>query len=147
VIALNRKCLYALRALFVLAREYKNGPLVEPQIASEANVPPEFLQAILLELRKAGILESHRGSRGGYRLLKPPHEVTAGSVIRILDGPPSVACGGPNSKPCDGCNEGHDCRTRLLTRDIQRAIASVLDGWTIDSDWHPEAAPCVPALH
>lgn len=151
VIALNRKCLYALRALYVLAREYRNGPLVVPQISSETNAPPEFLQGILLELKRAGILESHRGSRGGYRLLKPPHQVTVGSVIRILNGPLTVACGGdPGSNSCEGCNEGDACRTRLVMRDIQRAVAAVLDGTTIESGGRAAVLPgcaALPAVH
>lgn len=60
VVALNRKRLYGLRALDVLARDYNHGPVVTPQISAETNAPPEFLQAILLELRNAGILESRR---------------------------------------------------------------------------------------
>ncbi len=134
VVALNRKCLYGLRALYVLAREYKHGPVVTPLISAETNAPPEFLQGILLELRNAGIIESRRGPRGGYRLAKPPHQVTVGSVIRILDGPLTVACGGAlDAKCCDGCKEGDACRTRQMMREIQLAVASVLDGTAIAS--------------
>lgn len=134
MISLNRKCLYGLRALYVLAREYMNDPMGAPQISAETNAPPEYLQGILLELRNAGILESRRGPRGGYRLAKPPHQVTVGSVIRILDGPLTVGCGGDlDSKRCDGCKDGDACRTRLMMRDIRSAVASVLDGTTIAS--------------
>jgi Rrf2 family protein len=114
--------------------------MVVAQISAETNAPPEFLQGILLELKKAGILESQRGSRGGYRLLKPPHLVTLGSVIRILDGPFIVACGGDlDSKACDGCTDGNACRTRLMMCDIQRTVAAILDRTTLESESHHDA--------
>src|ERR1700722_2583127 len=84
---LTRKCQYALRALYFLAREYGKGPILIPRISAHANAPAEFLQTILLELKNAGLLDSRRGPQGGYYLLTPPHRVTVGSVVRIIDGP------------------------------------------------------------
>ena len=140
VVGLNRKCIYALRALYFLAREYGNGPVVVAQIAAETSTPSEFLQGILLELRKAGVLESHRGSRGGYRLLKPPHLITVGSVLRILDGPFTATCGGDgDSRVCDGCGDGSECRTRLVMRAIQQTVAALLDSTTLESRSHHDA--------
>jgi Rrf2 family protein len=87
VTGLTRKCQYALRALYFLAREYGKGPILIQRISVHANAPADFLQTILLELKNAGVLESRRGPQGGYYLVTPPNLVTVGSIIRVIDGP------------------------------------------------------------
>lgn len=136
MILLTRKCQYGLRALYILAREYGNGPIMIHQISVEANAPAGFLQGILLELKNARVLESRRGVHGGYRLLKPPDQVTVGSIIRILDGPfVTLPCADdPDARACDDCRDGSDCRTRHTMREVQRALVAILDGITLEMD-------------
>lgn len=132
MIGLNQKCVYALRALYVLAREYHGGLIAIPRICSEANAPPRFIQGILLELRKAGVLESRRGPLGGYRLVSAPNQISVGSIIRILNGPLTTACGrGRDLKPCDGCRDGKSCPTYLMMSDIREVVTSILDSRTL----------------
>ncbi len=90
---LSRKCQYALRALFELAREHEQGPLTSRQIAEAQSIPPNFLELILKELRQAGWLDSSRGPHGGYVLSVSPENLSVGEVIRFIDGPLSpVKC-------------------------------------------------------
>jgi Rrf2 family protein len=84
---ISKKAKYALKALKVLAKEYEKGPLLISNIAESENIPKKFLEAILLELRNHGILQSQKGKGGGYYLRVPPSQVTFAKIIRIIDGP------------------------------------------------------------
>ena len=85
-VQVNAKVDYALRALAELARA-EDGPMKAEAIARAQGIPPKFLENILLELRHAGIVLSQRGAEGGYRLGRPPDEITLADVIRVVDGP------------------------------------------------------------
>ncbi|MFQ5992631.1 MAG: RrF2 family transcriptional regulator, partial [Nitrospiraceae bacterium] len=84
---ISKKTQYALRALIELTNHYPDAPLQRRTIANRQHIPIEFLEQILLPLKRAGLLASRRGANGGYRLIKDPQEITLGHVIRILDGP------------------------------------------------------------
>ena len=83
----SKKSEYGLRALLELCETYGGRVLQRHEIAERQNIPVEFLEQILLALKRAGLLASRRGIRGGYSLIKSPEEITLGQVIRILDGP------------------------------------------------------------
>ena len=71
----------------MLALRYQQGAIKVRDIASEADVPRKFLELILLELKHARIVESARGSNGGYQLRRPPSQIRLSEVIRLIDGP------------------------------------------------------------
>jgi Rrf2 family protein len=83
----SQKCQYALRAIFELARRREQLPVRTADIAEAQAIPPKFLELILGELRHGGFVESRRGARGGYLLVRQPDRVTVGEVIRFVDGP------------------------------------------------------------
>src|ERR1051325_2228331 len=83
---LSRKAKYAINALVNLAKKYKKGPVLTSDISKEENIPQKFLETILLELQKDGILKSKKGRKGGYYLLKSPDEVNMADVVRAMDG-------------------------------------------------------------
>jgi len=130
---LTRKCQYALRALYVLAREYGKGPVLIQYISTQANAPAEFLQTILLELKNAGLLESRRGPQGGYRLLTPPDRITVGSIVRIIDGPfVTLPCvGKKEAHACADCRDPEACPLRLLMGEVHDAVTAIMDHTTI----------------
>jgi Rrf2 family protein len=78
---------YGMRALCHLAERHGRGLVHIKSIAADEEIPPKFLEGILLELKRAGYLSSRRGVDGGYSLAKPPEEICIGEVIRVLDGP------------------------------------------------------------
>ena len=78
---------YGMRALCHLAERYGKGLVHIKTIAIDEEIPPKFLEGILLELKRAGYLSSRRGVDGGYALAKPPEEIFIGEVVRVLDGP------------------------------------------------------------
>ncbi|MFF0226561.1 RrF2 family transcriptional regulator [Streptomyces sp. NPDC004629] len=78
---------YAVRAVLELAVRQGNGPVKAEEIASVQDIPHKFLEGILGDLRRAGIVSSRRGGGGGYRLARQPVEITVADVIRAVDGP------------------------------------------------------------
>jgi Rrf2 family protein len=126
---LSQKTRYALRALAVLAEHNEPAPLSIQEIAARADAPRKFLEAILLELRRHGILKSARGKLGGYQLAAPAGEITLSRVIRILDGPLApIPCASLTFyRPCEDCPNPEDCATRRVMREVRDAIAEVLD--------------------
>ncbi|HEX4864389.1 MAG TPA: Rrf2 family transcriptional regulator [Acidimicrobiales bacterium] len=85
---------YAMRALTVLASS-EGQPMTMVELAEAQGIPPRFLQAILLRLRQRGLVVSHRGAEGGYRLARPPAEITVADVLRAVDGPLAAVRGVP----------------------------------------------------
>jgi len=130
---LTNKAKYALKALLVLAEEYGHGPMLIADLAEREGIPKKFLEHILLELRKHGLLQSQKGKGGGYLLGKPPGSVTFGQVIRILDGPLApVPCVSQMAyQRCKECKDEATCGVRLVMKETRDAIAEVLDGVTL----------------
>ncbi|MFY8031051.1 MAG: RrF2 family transcriptional regulator, partial [Devosia sp.] len=84
---ISQKAKYALRALVALVKAGPGSSLMISDIARDQAIPKKFLEQILLELKRAGIVLSKRGRLGGYALLRAPSEVTFGEVLRLIDGP------------------------------------------------------------
>jgi len=95
---------YALRALCVLACAEPGTSVKADEIAARQSIPRTFLDGILLELRRAGIVDSRRGPEGGHRLARPADEITIAEVMRVLDGPLAMVRGQrPEAHAYDGC--------------------------------------------
>ena len=126
---LSKKAKYALKALEYMAENKGNMPLKISQIAEEQNIPQKFLEAILLELRKDGLLRSRLGKTGGYLLNKAPEEIRLGHVIRLLDGPIAlVPCVSYKYyAPCEECPDEATCGWRDVFGDVREATNQILD--------------------
>lgn len=90
---ISAKSDYALRALCVLAVAEEGAAVKADDIARAQSIPRTFLDAILLELRRAGVVESRRGPDGGHRLARPPYAITVADVVRVMDGPLALVHG------------------------------------------------------
>lgn len=125
---LTMKAKYALRALAVLAGAEPAARQAR-QIADEALIPGKFLEAILVELRKAGLLESRRGAQGGHRLSRPASGITIGEIVRAIDGPIApIRCASVTAyRPCADCADPQRCSLRLLMGDVREAMSDVID--------------------
>ena len=98
---------YALRALIELAVNDDGAPVSAEELGKRQDIPHGFLQAILADLRRAGVVLSQRGQSGGWRLARAPETVTVADVIRAVDGPlASVRGGRPEEASYDGPAEG-----------------------------------------
>jgi len=84
---ISQKGLYALQAMMMLARHYRQGAIKIRDIAYEEALPEKFLELILLELKNARMVESVRGAKGGYQLRRDPADIHLSEIIRLIDGP------------------------------------------------------------
>jgi Rrf2 family protein len=130
---LSRKSKYGLKALLVLAQEDGRGPVLVSDIARQEAIPKKFLEAILLDLNRRGVVQSKKGKGGGYLLRRAPAEVTFGEVIRLLEGPLAlVPCVSQTAyTTCAECVDERTCGVRLAMKDVRDATARILDHLTL----------------
>jgi len=131
---LSRKTKYAINALVYLARESKNGdPVQISKIAESENIPRKFLEAILLDLRHAGMLNSRKGKTGGYYLQQSPKEINIADVMRLFDGPiallPCVAH--KYYERCEECVSEEVCGIRAVFSDVRTETVKMLKKATL----------------
>ncbi|HEU0119123.1 MAG TPA: Rrf2 family transcriptional regulator [Bryobacteraceae bacterium] len=131
--SLSKKTQYTLRALYALARTYGQGPTLIAKLAEEESIPQPFLEAILLNLKREGLVESKKGKGGGYALTSPPGEVTLGQVIRLVEGPlaPLPCASETKYRRCEECLEDRTCGTKMIMRQVRDATAAILDHTTL----------------
>lgn len=147
---LSQKAKYALRALLMLARHEGENRVLVASIAQQESVPKKFLELILLDLKRHGMLESQRGKGGGYRLAKAPEQITFGEVIRLMDGPlaPLPCASVTGYRRCNDCADETTCAIRKVMRDVRDAMADILDNTSLADAIRPgtggEAAPAAP---
>ena len=132
---LSKKSEYGLRALLELTLAHEQVTLQRQEIALRQHIPSEFLEQILLALKRAGILSSRRGMKGGYTLIKRPNDITLGQVIRILDGPLApIGCVSKTAyQKCSECPYANkpQCPVQQVMGTVRDAIAGVLDHYTL----------------
>jgi Rrf2 family protein len=130
---LSQKARYALHALIVLAERSGEEPMQIASVAEEARVPRKFLEQILLDLKKRGIVKSTRGRSGGYLLGKAPKDITFADVIRVMDGPLALApCVSVTAyHKCEDCVDEATCAIRKVLLAARDATAQVLESRTI----------------
>lgn len=130
---ISKKTKYALNALVYLARHKEEGAILISDIASSEHIPQKFLEAILLDLRKAGILGSRRGRGGGYYLLHDPSEVNLAEVVRHFEGAlawlPCVAY--KYYEPCSECKDEATCGIRDVFRQLREETVRLLKGTSL----------------
>jgi Rrf2 family protein len=92
---ISAKADYAVRAMVELAATVEEKPIKAERIATAQEIPLNFLENILGELRHAGLVRSHRGAEGGFRLARDPSQISVADVIRAVDGPLASVRGAP----------------------------------------------------
>lgn len=130
---LSKKTRYAIVALTRLARDYGKGPVQIREIADEEKIPQSFLENILLDLKKIGILGSNLGKTGGYFLLKKPEEVSLADVVRHFEGTISLMyCVSEKShRPCEFCKDEATCHIRSVFKEIRDNTYGILARTTL----------------
>jgi len=131
---LSRKSKYAIKALIALGKSSSAKQVVRiADLAAAENIPRKFLEAILLELRKQGILASKMGVNGGYYLLKKPSEIVITQVMRLTDGPIAlIPCVSLNFyEPCEECNNEATCSIRDMALHVRDASLKILNNTSI----------------
>lgn len=119
---ISTKGRYGLTIMMALAKNYGEGPTSLKSIAKENNLSEHYLEQLASPLRNAGLVKSIRGAYGGYILARDPKEITAGEVIRVLEGPIS---------PVEVLEDEEPAKRDLWIK-IRDAVKEVLDNTTID---------------
>ena len=130
---LTQRSRYALRAMLLLARTDRDTPLPISRIAREAVVPRKFLEIIFADLKQAGLIVAHRGKTGGYRLAMPPHLISFGDIIRVIEGPLAlVPCVSRTAyRRCADCIDESACAIRRAMLVVRDDTARILDGTSL----------------
>lgn len=130
---ISKKAKYAIKALKVLTEEYGKGPVLISYISAKENIPKKFLEAILLELRNHGILQSQKGKGGGYLLRVDPARVNLAQVLRVIDGPiaPTPCVSFNFYVKCDDCNDEVTCMLRPIMERVRDANLGVYENTTL----------------
>jgi len=130
---LSNKAQYAFRALTYLVDKYDQGPVLISDIAKKKKIPLKFLENILLELKKAGILESKKGKGGGYYIKQHPSKTTVAAVVRIVNGPISMLpCVSLYFyQRCKNCDE-KNCGLHDVMANVRDATLNILENRTLE---------------
>jgi Rrf2 family protein len=132
---LSKKTKYAMVALTRLARDYGKGPIQIRDIAESEKIPQRFLENILLELRKLGILGSKLGKEGGYFLLKKPSEVSLSEIVRHFEGTIALMyCVSEKAyQPCEFCKNEATCQIRKVFKDVRDTTYEILKRTSLEA--------------
>jgi Rrf2 family cysteine metabolism transcriptional repressor len=122
---------YGLRAMIALAQGYRKGPISLAEISRSEEISLSYLEQLMAVLRKASLVEGTRGAHGGYQLTADPASITAGQVVRALEGPLAPAECVSEGVESGYCRREMVCPSRPLWQQVRDSIAQVLDTTTL----------------
>ena len=123
---------YGLRALAVLAENYGKQPVSAKEISTQEDISPSFLEQLLAQLRRSGLIEGVRGPGGGFRLRKHPAEILISEIVEALEGPVIVAkCVSGDGSPAYQCSRLDDCSAVPLLKNLERDFTRILESYSL----------------
>ncbi len=126
---LSTRTRYGIRAMVDLAAHYRNKPVLIREIAKRQKISVNYLEQIMLSLKKAGIVESLSGAKGGYILTKKPEDIRVTGIVEVLEGSLSpVSCIDHKNL----CGREKNCPARSLWIKVRKNIKDVLDATTLE---------------
>jgi len=130
---LSKKTQYSFYALVYLAKEYQNGPVLISDISDSEKIPKKFLEAILLELKRNGYVNSKKGKGGGYFLIKPPDQINLAEILRIFEGAIALLpCAAYKYyEPCIQCKDENSCGVRSIVKDLRDETVKFLKSYSL----------------
>jgi len=130
---ISKKTKYAINALVYLTKHKEEGPILIQKIAEDQNIPQKFLEAILLDLKRAGILNSKKGRGGGYYLLQNPDDVNLAEVMRMFDGPIALLPCVTHKyyEKCEECIDESVCGIRSVFLEVRNKTVNLLKKSTL----------------
>jgi Rrf2 family protein len=130
---LSTKSRYGLRAMLFLAIAHRDGVIMTREIAERQNLPETYLEQLMLSMRKAGLLSSVRGAKGGYMLAQRPEDITLAKIVVALEGSLNVAdCA--DSPNC--CLTSEACALKDVFMEVNNALYNTLDGISLSDLAH-----------
>ncbi|HEV2074047.1 MAG TPA: Rrf2 family transcriptional regulator [Thermomicrobiales bacterium] len=122
---------YGVRAMVALAHGFGNGPMSITEIARQSNVPPAYLEQLIAPLRRASLVESKRGARGGYVLAREPESIRIGDIYRVMEGPVAPMDCVSEDLSEQTCPLIDGCETRPVWLKVRDSIIDALDSTTL----------------
>lgn len=122
---------YGMRLMVDLARRWGQGSVSLHGVAEREELPEAYLEQLVAVLRRVGLVTGKRGAGGGYTLAREPSAITAGDVVRALEGPIEPQICIAEGEPILNCVHEPSCGTRLVWLRLQSTIAQALDGLTL----------------
>ncbi|UNC91424.1 RrF2 family transcriptional regulator [Candidatus Contubernalis alkaliaceticus] len=129
---LTTKGEYGVRAMVVLALNYRDGPTPIKEIGRREGISPQYLEQIFLDLRRADLVNSIRGAKGGYTLARHPSEISIGDVVRVLEGPIAPMECVAEGSDSDCCERTEGCLTRGVWEKLRDRMNEVLDDISLE---------------
>lgn len=129
---LSARSEYGLLALIDLAAA-ESGPLSTRELAVSRGIPPAFLEQLLADLRRSGLIRSTRGPGGGFTLTRPAEEITALDIVEALEGPIAPSVCAP-----DGCGRETVCAAASVWADVTGVVRTALSGFTLATLAHDQ---------
>ena len=122
---------YGMRAMLLLASGSTGLRMSTTELSDSARIPRKYLEQILRDLKRAGLVRSYAGVRGGYELTRPATEITTGDIIRSLDSMNVMSCVGKDHSTDAACEQLLGCSLRPLWQRLDQAMHEVLDSTTL----------------
>ena len=121
---------YALKAVLDLALHYDKELVTSHEMAMRIDAPVKFLEQVLLDLKNGGFIESRRGKIGGYLLARAPAQITAGEIIRLIEGPiEPISC---VRQGYSECQDIYKCAFRKIWQKVSQATSDIIDNVTFE---------------
>jgi Rrf2 family protein len=133
---ISKKMKYAIKALTYLARHSSKDHCIRTmEIAEQEMIPKKFLEQILLELKKANLVNSIQGNVGGYYILKPASQINLAEIYRLFEGPIAlIPCASENFyEKCEDCIDEQKCRIKRSIKKIRNQTLAAMEQVTIQS--------------
>ena len=130
---LSQKTRYALKALLELAALPAGATLSSAAVSARRSIPVKFLEAILVELQRDGLVRGKRGRSGGYQLAQSARAISFGGVVRLMEGPLALlpCVSETQHRRCADCPNYRTCELKKVFRGVRDSTAAILDGWTL----------------
>jgi len=129
-VKLSTRTRYGMRAVLELAENYGKGPIQLKIIAQHQEISAKYLEQLMTILKSAGIVNSVRGSKGGYVLVKAPEQIKLSDIFHCLEGPVVTVDCVENKSYCTRTN---DCVARQIWVEVQKAVMDVLQSITLQN--------------
>lgn len=137
IMRLTTKSRYGTRLILDLALYGRDAPVRLSEISKRQGISLKYLEKLIRTLRKAGLVESIRGPYGGYRLSKPPGEISVGEIVRVMEGGTAITdCAMQDKSVCGICTRAGACLLRHVWMETSKAMFDALDRFRIDALLH-----------
>ena len=124
---------YGMRLMVDLARHWGEGAVSLRAVATREQLPEAYLEQLVATLRKAGLVQGKRGAGGGYTLTREPKRISAGEIVRALEGPIEPQICTIEGEATKNCSLQPGCATHHVWMTVQQNIAKALDGMTLEA--------------